>query len=203
MNNITAIATSAIIKTIDLNNPTLGIQVVAATFRLGATATEFSHLAQTLPGGVVYNGLPEQMDAILDEENNTVIYRIVLDENVGDFSYGNVGLYLPSGELLTYTPLPEVRSKTRSDLPNAYGDYHAYRIPISIAPFSSTTPTIPPQVIYDPDIFRGRTYTVETAPSAIVAGEGASIYVKDATDGKRPYWSDGQNWRDAASNLLA
>lgn len=203
MNNITRAATAAVIQTIDLDSPTLGVQIVASTFALGANTGEFSPLATVLPGGIVYNGVAGQMEA-LQASDNTIIYRVTLDESVGDFSYGSIGLYLPSGVLLAWTPLAEIRSKFKTDYPDTYGNFHSYRIPVSIAPFDSNTPTSPPQVIYDPGMAnRLKAYLKTETPSASASGEGACIYVKNAAGGARPFWSNGVNWLDAASSPLS
>jgi hypothetical protein len=134
VNTVTDAGNAALVTALSTSNaPGLGFQLQVVNFKLGALNNTFNPAATTLPGGVVYTGLPGQMKAMRTNDDNTILYYIELDGSVGDFTYGSVGLYLADGTLLTYESLPEVRSKiSNNNLPEAVGNIHCYHIPVTI-----------------------------------------------------------------------
>ena len=74
-----------------------GFKIVIAEFRLGSEAGFTPAPTDTsVRGTEVYRGKPTGFSI---EGDNTVVYNLVLDANVGPFVYGNVGLFLEGGEL--------------------------------------------------------------------------------------------------------
>ena len=133
-NNVTDVASQKLVQELDAINGgvTAGFRIAIGGFKLGAATTAFNAAATNLPGGVVYTGLASQIRAARTVDPRVINYHITLDESVGDFVYGSVGLYLASGELFTYAPLFELRTKTATDSPEKAGNVHRYMFPVSV-----------------------------------------------------------------------
>lgn len=133
VNAITNAGNTAILQAITIaGQPLFGFQLQVASFRLGASNASFDPAAVSMPGGDVYISLPGQLTAMQTDDPNTVCYVVTLDPTVGGFTYGSVGLYLSTGQLLTYISLPEIRTKISTSLPARVGDVHIYYIPITV-----------------------------------------------------------------------
>ena len=46
-------------------------------------------------------------------------------------------------------------------------------------------------------------HTLSSVPDPSASGAGAMVYVSDAANGPRPFWSDGTDWRDATGIVLS
>lgn len=68
--------------------------------------------------------------------SNTLIYRVRLDEQIGNFSIGNIGLFLTDGTLFSLTALPSVVEKRRT-LGSETGNVLVFHIIIQINNISS------------------------------------------------------------------
>lgn len=123
-----------------------GFQLQVTTCKLGATNPAFDPTLTDVPGGVVYMCSTGQMTAT-QLNSNTILYYIELDESVGNFAYGSVGLYLSDGTLLTYVSLPEIRTKTANNFPSVLGNDHSYYIPVTVTSSSTAFTLSLPQTV--------------------------------------------------------
>lgn len=130
-NTITDTGNAAILQAMS-SSPNLGFNLQVTSFQLGAGNTPFSSAATSLPGGTIYEGVTGQLQALPTNDPNTICYVVNLDSSVGSFVYGSIGLYLSTGQLLTYVSLAEPRTKKASNLPAVLGDVHTYYIPVTI-----------------------------------------------------------------------
>lgn len=88
--------------------------------------------AMTDVSGVVWEGDTSFIKyQVLNE--SSVLFKITLDENVGDFDVGNIGLFLESGELFAIVALPSVSKKIKNNLPDVVGNRRIYNIPIVLS----------------------------------------------------------------------
>lgn len=88
--------------------------------------------------GLVWSGGPESILYQVANES-TVIFKITLDQTVGDFDIGNIGLYLESGELFCITGLPAKSFKQKQALPEAAGNRRVFNIPIVLSGIATIT----------------------------------------------------------------
>ena len=128
-----------------------GFQLQVTNFKLGSLNTPFDPTLGDVPGTIVYNSVPGQLKAITTSDPDTIIYVVQLDSSVGGFAYGSVGLYLATGQMITYDALPEVRTKIADNQPGVIGNTHVYYIPISVSRtdtiFTVNLPSIDPQTL--------------------------------------------------------
>ena len=67
---------------------------------------------------------------VLDSRN--FMFKITLDESVGDFKIGNIGLFLEDGTMFTITALLTQVAKLKNDPPQV-GNRHIFAIPITLS----------------------------------------------------------------------
>lgn len=82
--------------------------------------------------GLVWEGGVESIRYQVANDS-TVIFKVTLDQNVGDFDIGNIGLYLDTGELFCITGLPAVSFKQKANLPDVAGNRRIFNIPIVLS----------------------------------------------------------------------
>jgi hypothetical protein len=83
---------------------THGIKIDVNSYKIGS-AIIVPREEDLEVAGLVYTGSGGQMEYYQVDENTTT-YTITLDENVGDFTIGNLGLYLTDGTLFALTSYP-------------------------------------------------------------------------------------------------
>lgn len=104
------------------------------TIKFGAQNNSMGRGATDLPGGVIYTALPSQVKyAKID---NSIIYQVTLDQTIGDFTYGSVGLYMDSGELFAYDVFP-LYTKYANNLPERLGNVNVRYYTLSMEDISS------------------------------------------------------------------
>ena len=129
---ITDIGTQAILQSLSTG---FIFQINIDTVKLGALNTDLGSPATDVPGGVVYT-VPAASVKSSKLNNKTILFEITLNENVGDFTYGSVGLYLTTGELFAYdifAPYP----KKANNLPVQLGDTHKHYYSVTCQDLSS------------------------------------------------------------------
>lgn len=95
-----------------INAGTSGAKIDIVAFKIGASIIAPT-VDMTDVTGLVYTGTAPQINyRVVDA--NTTDYLITLDETVGDFSIGNVGLYLPNGTLFAITGYPTANPKRKT-----------------------------------------------------------------------------------------
>ena len=89
-----------------------GPKIDITTFKIGAAVAYTSSISDTaLRGDELYTSTVSNYHI---EGQNVVSYSLRMDESVGDFSYGEAGLYLSDGTLFALGCLDIVQPKTKS-----------------------------------------------------------------------------------------
>lgn len=122
---ITKVGESAIIRA-GISGP----QIKVASFRIGSSLIVPNENATDV-ADTVYIGVSSQIQYQILSESDFV-YHILLDENIGNFNIGNIGLFLEDGTMLTITSLPGLVAKYRSEGTTTIGNYKAFDIHIKI-----------------------------------------------------------------------
>jgi len=65
-------------------------------------------------------------------DDNTVLYRIILDEEVGDFTIGNYGLVLEDGTVFSITSMAATTSKIKNNSPTI-GNRKVWTLPLTLS----------------------------------------------------------------------
>lgn len=191
VNNLTDVGVSAII-----NAAASGYQMSlnVNAFKLGSLNTPFSSAATDVPGDIVFTGSSPLLQAVQTPDPNTILYCVNLGPTIGTFDFGSIGLYLSTGELLTYVSLNNIYTKkSDSSLPGAPGNYLKYFIPVQIVRsadlFSITAEPIEPASL--PII-----QSSASLPAANSAQYNCYLLASDETIGGKPSiaFSDGTTW---------
>lgn len=190
INNITTAGLNAIVN-VAANG--YQAQLNVASFKLGSLNSPFDQNATDVPGSIVYSGGPPALKAIQTSDPNTILYSVSLDSSIGGFTFGSIGLYLSTGELLTYSPLNNLVTKVGDSLPNQMGDYLTYYFPVQIVRSSDIF-----TITADPISFSAlpRIATASSLPLASTTQFNAYLISADETLGGRPSvaFTDGVNW---------
>ncbi len=101
-----------------------GPQINITYFRIGSAAASDGAQALVTNTDVqnfVYQGTSSQMSySVIDTD--TVLYRIVLDQTIGNFEIGNVGIFTSDGTMFAQGVLPQETPKYFSQPPNLIGN---------------------------------------------------------------------------------
>ena len=195
-NTITNAGNAAILQAMGAS-PGLGFQLQVTNFMLGAANTTFNSAATSLPGGTVYTGVAGELQALTTNDPNTLCYVINLDASVGGFMYGSIGLYLSTGELLTYVTLAEPRTKTATNLPAVLGDVHIYYMPVTVTGSADLfTINLPPAAAQSIPTVAANA----NLPAPSTATSSVFIVKSDVSNNGEPSlaYTDGINWYSVA-----
>lgn len=89
-----------------------GPKITITTYKLGSAVNYTPSIADTaLRGATLYTS---NLIEYAVESYNTVTYRIICDASVGDFAFGEVGLYLDNGTLFALASISTLQSKVKS-----------------------------------------------------------------------------------------
>lgn len=107
-----------------VNAGTAGPEIEITYFKIGSSSQAEGCQALTTNTDVtnfVYQGTTDQMTySVVDED--TVMYRIVLETDVGPFEIGNIGLFMPGGTMFAQAVLPQQTPKWENELPAQVGN---------------------------------------------------------------------------------
>lgn len=85
-------------------------------------------------------------------DERTFLFKVTLDESIGDFNIGNIGLFLEDGTLFTISTLisPETKiANNATTKPAVIGNRKSFEIPISLAGISGAIDINPTIIIPD------------------------------------------------------
>lgn len=71
--------------------------------------------------------------------DSTVLFKVTLSEDIGDFNIGNIGLYLDSGDLFAIVALPAISEKVKNNPPDVVGNRRIFNIPIVLSGIATIT----------------------------------------------------------------
>lgn len=118
------------------NAASVGTPISIASFRIGNRASfvpaDNATNVYLTGGGVVYPGNISQMSHRLLSNGNVVV-TITLDTSVGDFTVGNIGLFLSDNTLFSLTVLDAPENKREQNFPTENGDVRTYDIVFTIS----------------------------------------------------------------------
>ena len=97
------------------------------SFKIGSVAAFAPDDTMTTVNGEVYIGASNQMSYFV-QDASTVRFRISLDNNVGDFAVGNIGLFLLDGTMFAIASLPGPTFKVRDNFPTQAGNTKVFDI---------------------------------------------------------------------------
>jgi len=149
--------------------------------------------------GLVYTGTTNQITyQVIDDSN--ILFRITLDDSVGDFNIGNVGLFLSSGDMFAVTALPGVTSKIKTNFPATIGNRRIFNIIIQMSGVSNVTNltvliqdeaalpvvqtelNLPPANVSPFPVYMVNAHTVYGRPAFALRYNGVWYYVPADTD---------------------
>lgn len=109
-----------------------GPQINITNFQIGSDLiTPDSSMPGVISSGSsgvpVYTGVPSQLSYQIVDGNN-VLFKIVLDETIGDFNIGNIGLFLSDGTMFSITALSGVTLKYKTNYPTIIGNQKTYNV---------------------------------------------------------------------------
>lgn len=97
----------------------VGPRIQVPTFKVGTSVNYTPTTTETaLHGSILYTGTVQDVQVI---NVNKVKITVVLGQTVGDFSFGEVGVYLDNGDLFAIGSLPSLQAK-RATTPSQVGD---------------------------------------------------------------------------------
>lgn len=108
-----------------------GPLIAVTQAKLGSTLITPSPSDTNIGGTLVFTTSMPINYQVLD--NNTIQYSFVLDESMGSFAFGNVGLFLADGTLFALTSYNAVQSKTHTITNTQIGNRITIRIQIRLS----------------------------------------------------------------------
>ncbi len=172
---------------------TSGLLINVTNFKIGSASGFTPQVTDVAVHTLVYTGLAGQLTYRINNQN-TVIFRVLLDYSVGNFTIGNIGLYLADGSLFALCALPAQEFKSVSNYPTVIGNVKIFDISLNIANSGSLinytiTQSLPAQV---PEL----TFDTSLPPANSTP---FTVYFIDmlTTFGNRPglAWSNGTIWQ--------
>lgn len=112
-----------------------GPLIKVTTFKCGSEIIPASENLTDVVGEV-YSSNQLQYQVI---DTNNVLFKIVLDDSIGDFTIGNIGLFLEDGTLFSITAYNSPLVKTRSVFPSVIGNKRIFNIVIQLTGITAVT----------------------------------------------------------------
>lgn len=113
-----------------------GPQIKISSVKIGNNIL-IPNVEMTDVSGLVWSGDSSYLQyQIVDDR--TFLFKITLDESIGNFNIGNIGLFLDNGTLFCLTALTQVEQKIKNDDDsNVVGNRKIFEIPIVLSGISS------------------------------------------------------------------
>lgn len=149
---------------------------------------------------LVYTGTTDQITyQIIDDSN--ILFKVTLDDSVGDFDIGNVGLFLSDGTLFALTALPGVTRKVRTNFPTTIGNRRIFNVIIQMSgvtnvtnltvliqdeaalPVVQTELSLPPSLVAPYPVYMVSAHTVYGRPTLALRQNATWYFIPADTDG--------------------
>ena len=114
-----------------------GPQITITGVKIGSNLITASSDMTDVSGKVWEGGTDYIRYQVLND--STVLFKITLTEDIGDFNIGNIGLYLDSGDLFAIVALPAVSEKIKNNPPDVVGNRRIFNIPIVLSGIATIT----------------------------------------------------------------